>query len=74
MAKYKFTVNLTAVFEMEGDYAQAQEWILGQLMDGEETTHMNVQRLDLVRWSDPRTNTPIDADTGKPMSREEAKK
>ncbi len=74
MAKYKFTVNLTAVFEMEGNYAQAQTWLLDQLMEDEENTHMNIQRLDLVRWSDPATNLPIDANTGKPMSREEAKK
>lgn len=73
MAKYKFTVNLTAVFEMEGDYAAAQSWLLNKLMDDEENTHMNIQRLDLVRWSDPRTNTPIDANTGKPMTREDKK-
>lgn len=75
MAKYKFTLNLTAIFEMEAEdggtssYQKAQNWVLERLMDGEESTHMNIQRLDLVRWSEPRSNMPIDADTGKPMAR-----
>ena len=30
-------------------------------------THMNIQKIDLVRWSDPVTNKPVDQETGKPV-------
>lgn len=64
MANQKFTANITAVFEGES-YAQAQAWLIEQLMRDEESTHMNIQRLDLIRWSDPMTNRPIDPRTGQ---------
>ena len=32
---------------------------------------MNLQRVDLVRWSDPTTNKPIDATTGKPINEDD---
>lgn len=68
--KLKFTVNITGVFE-ETSYASAQAWVINQLMQNEEFTHMNLQRVDLVRWSDPETNKPIDASTGKPINEDD---
>ena len=66
MTKLRFTVNITGVFEAES-YAQAQSWLINQLMANEEDTHMNIQRIDLVRWSDPESNKPINAATGEPI-------
>ena len=68
--KLKFTVNITGVFE-ETSYAAAQAWVINQLMQNEEFTHMDLQRVDLVRWSDPTTNKPIDATTGKPINEDD---
>lgn len=65
MAK-KYTVNITAVFESES-YAEAQTYLINQLTADEEKTRINIQRLDLIQWSDPVANKPIDARTGKPI-------
>lgn len=64
--KLRFTVNITGVFD-EDSYASAQQWIINQLMQNEKENHMNLQRVDLVRWSDPKLNVPIDAATGEPI-------
>lgn len=66
MPKCRFTVNITAVFDSDS-YASAQNWIYDQLMADEDNTHMNIQRVDLVRWSDPESNKPINAATGEPI-------
>lgn len=66
MTKLRFTMNVTGVFDAES-YAQAQSWLINQLMANEQETHMNIQRIDLVRWSDPESNKPINAATGEPI-------
>lgn len=55
----KFTLQVTATFNAES-YADAQTWVLNQLNEDEERTHMNIQNLSLVRWCNPVTNEPID--------------
>lgn len=69
MAKLKFTANITCVFEFEGNYAEAQAWLIKQLSENDEETNMNLQRVDLIRWSDPVQNRPIDARTGRAVDK-----
>lgn len=59
MAKQKFTANVTLVFEMD-DYPRAQQWLIEQLTQGEDQTNMNIQRLDLVRWTNVTTQRPLE--------------
>ena len=59
MAKQKFTANVTIVFEMES-YQQAQQWLIEQLTKDDDQTNMNIQRLDLVRWTNVSTQRPLE--------------
>ena len=59
MAKNKFTANITLVFEAE-DYPKAQTWLIEQLSKDSEETNMNIQRLDLVRWTNIQTQRPLE--------------
>lgn len=59
MAKQKFTANVTIVFEMES-YQQAQQWLIDQLTKDDDQTNMNIQRLDLVRWTNVSTQRPLE--------------
>ena len=67
MATFKFTANITCVFEFKGNYTEAQAWLIKHLEMEKVRTHMNIQKIDLVRWSDPVTNKPVDQETGKPV-------
>ena len=68
--KRKYTVNVSGVFEFEGDYAAAQTFILNQMMANEAATHMNIQSINLIRWTDPVTGLPLDvnAKASKPVN------
>ena len=40
---YRYNAQFTVGFTISGSYAEAQQWILDRLNDGEETSYMNVQ-------------------------------
>ena len=57
--KFKYTVLVNATFEYEGGYPEAQNYIIQQLMEHEPQTHMNIQSLQLIRWTTPGTDVPV---------------
>lgn len=54
----KFTAQVTIVFHHD-NYASAQNWLIKKLTEDEEKTQPNIQRVELVRWTDINTQRPV---------------
>ena len=46
--RFKYTINTTLTFIMDGEYADVQNWVVSRLMEDEEHTHMIIQALDIT--------------------------
>lgn len=44
---YRYNAQFTVTFTLEGGAAEAQQWILDRLNEGEEDSYMNVQSVNL---------------------------
>lgn len=44
---YKYSLNATLTFYIDGGYREAQNWMVNALMVDEETTYMNIQAIKM---------------------------
>ena len=44
---YKYSLNATLTFYIDGVYREAQNWMVNALMVDEETTYMNIQAIKM---------------------------
>ncbi len=44
---YRYNAQFSISFTIEGGYAETQQWILDRLNEGEESSYMNVQSIDV---------------------------
>ena len=44
---FRYNAQFSVCFTIAGSHAEAQQWILDRLNEGEETSYMNIQSIDL---------------------------